>query len=415
MTRGLTAVFAAFEALLVVAVGVAIPLTPLTLLWGIQYGLSVDWAVFWRVAVDAWLLGHGVDVTATLDAAAASTLGSSAGQPVTLTIALLGFALLTVLLAVRAGRRVAETPHLVVGAIASLGTVGAASFALTFSALHPALRPSLVQGTLLPVLVFATGFAIGVLREARESRPAPTRFASRMSRLTPAARAVLGTALRGGVATAAAILAAAAVLTGLALALSYARIIGLYEALHGEVLGGAALTLGQIAILPNLVIWAASWLIGPGFAIGAGSSVGPIATHLGPIPGIPVLGALPEGQLSWGFLGLIVPVVAAFLVASAVGPRVRSLGVARQVLCALGIGVVGGAILGVLGWASGGAAGPGRLAQVGPDPLAVAGWAALELSVGAVVGLLAGARRGTGPAAVIAPSPVSSATANPRR
>ena len=75
MNRRLTALLAAFEALLVVAIGVAIPLLPLTLLWAFQYGLAIDWTVFWRASVDIWLLGHGVDVRLTLDPLAAAALG----------------------------------------------------------------------------------------------------------------------------------------------------------------------------------------------------------------------------------------------------------------------------------------------------------------------------------------------------
>ena len=51
MNRRLTALFAAFEALLVVAIGVAVPLVVLTALWAFQYGLQLDWAIFWRAAV----------------------------------------------------------------------------------------------------------------------------------------------------------------------------------------------------------------------------------------------------------------------------------------------------------------------------------------------------------------------------
>ena len=52
MNRSLTALFAAFEATLVVAIGIGISLAPLTVLWGVQYGFSSDWLVFWRAAVD---------------------------------------------------------------------------------------------------------------------------------------------------------------------------------------------------------------------------------------------------------------------------------------------------------------------------------------------------------------------------
>jgi hypothetical protein len=89
MTRRLTLLFSTFEALLVVAIGVAIPLLPLTILWAAQFGFAPDWAIFWRGAADIWLIGHGVDVTFTLDPTTAASLGiAGAGLPVKITIAL---------------------------------------------------------------------------------------------------------------------------------------------------------------------------------------------------------------------------------------------------------------------------------------------------------------------------------------
>ena len=112
MNRPLTALFAALEALLVVGIGIGIPLVPLTIMWAAQYGLQIDWLVFWRASVDIWLLGSGADIRMTLDPAVATAAGFvGAETPFVLTIAPLGFALLTVLLGVRAGRRVAETPY----------------------------------------------------------------------------------------------------------------------------------------------------------------------------------------------------------------------------------------------------------------------------------------------------------------
>lgn len=395
MNRQLTALFAAFEAILVVAIGVAIPLVPLTLMWGIHYGLAIDWAVFWRVAVDTWLLGHGVDITMTLDPTTAAQLGlPTAGEPFTLTIALLGFALLTVLLGVRAGRRVAETRYRILGELVSLTTFALASFAVSFTALHPDARPSLVQGTLLPTLVFAVGMAVGVRRTRNLLDDRGSALRDWVNDWPAAVRGVVVTALRGGAAAAATVFTLAAVLTAAAILISYARIITLYESLHTEVLGGVTLTLGQLAMLPNLVIYTASWLVGPGFALGTGSSVSPLATQLGPIPAIPVLGALPPGALAFGFVGLLVPVVAGFLVGAILGPAARRmLGRRELALVAVGIGLVGGVILGLLAWASTGSAGPGRLQDVGPNPLAVGGWAALELGLAALVGLFASLRK----------------------
>ncbi len=370
-----------------VAIGIGIPLLPLTVLWGAQYGFALDWTTFWRAAVDIWLVGHGVDITLVLDPATAASLGvASAGTPVTITIAALGFALLTVLLGVRAGRRIAETRYRAIGVPVSLATFGLASFAVTISTRHPAASPSLWQGIVLPTAVFAVGLLLGTSREMRDARRPLPAFANSWR---PEVRATAVTALRGGAAAAAGIMTLAALAATALIVFSYAKIIALYEGLHSELLGGFALTLGQMAFLPDLVIWTASWLIGPGFAVGTGSSVSPLGTQLGPVPAIPILGALPAGQFSFGFVGLLVPVVVGFLVGAVMGPALkREVGGAPVVLAGVGIGLVGGAILGLLAWSAAGAAGPGRLVDVGPNPWAVGLAAALELAVAASIGLI---------------------------
>ncbi|GHD79906.1 hypothetical protein CLV85_0791 [Salinibacterium amurskyense] len=393
MNRQLTLLFAAFEALLVVAIGIAIPLVPLTLLWGIHYGLAIDWTVFWRTAVDIWLVGHGADITVVLDPAVASSVGlAAASTPVTITMALLGFALLTLLLGVRAGRRVAETSHVLLGTLASLATFGLASLVLTLSALHPVARPSLWQGTLLPTLVFALGLLIGS-QIVSASNPVSGGIRRWISGWPAHVRTIVSTSLRGGAIAAAGLFAVASLITTAAIVTSFADIITLYEGLHTEVLGGVAVTIGQLALLPNVVIWAASWLVGPGFAIGTGSAVSPLATTLGPVPAIPLLGALPGGDFAFGFVGLLAPIVVGFLVAAVLGPRIAGELRRRELaIVALGIGVTAAVIVGGLAWASAGSAGPGRLVDVGPQPWIVAAWAALEFSVAAGLGLLAAAR-----------------------
>ena len=266
MNRQLTAIFAGAEALLVVAIGIAIPLAPLTLLWGVQYGFAVDWAIFWRASVDSWLIGHGVDVAISLDPVSAASLGvAGAVAPFTITIAALGFAMLTVLLGVRAGRRVSETGYLVLGPVVSLATFAAASALVTVSALHPFARPSLVQGTVLPTLVFALGLGIGLLAESRQNSNTPWgRMPRAASSLPPEVTATIFASLRAGVGAAALIMTAASVVSAAALLISYGRVIALYEALQTQVIGGVVVTLGQLAFVPNVVIWTASWLIGPG-------------------------------------------------------------------------------------------------------------------------------------------------------
>ena len=400
MNRPLTALFAALEAALVVAIGIGIPLAPLTVLWGVQFGFGLDWAVFWRASVDIWLLGHGADVRLEIDPTLASTLGVSSGDSsFVVTIAILGFALLTLLLGIRAGRRVSETRFRLLGELVAVGTFFVLSTGATLTALHEFARPSIWQGALLPSAVFGLGVLIGSLRTRRpEGDDDGSSIKDWINDWSPQARAAVGSALRGGSAAVAGLLAAASVVLAVLLLVNYARIISLYESLHTEILGGISLTIAQLAFLPNLVIWTASWLVGPGVAIGMGSTVGPIATQLGPVPAIPLLGVLPEGQLDWGFLGLILPVIAGFLVGVVVQPHLNSgLGTAPRVRwtigTGIGIGLVAGLVLGLLAWFSTGAAGPGRFIDVGPDPIAVGLCVAAEVGVAAVIGLFTAGKK----------------------
>lgn len=395
MTRRLTLLFAGFEALLVAAIGVAIPLLLATLLWAIQFGFGPDWAIFWRGAVDVWLIGHGVDVTFTLDELTAATIGAPAGTVVLVTIAALGFALLTLVLGVRAGARVAETGHRLLGELTAFVVFGGASLLLTLSAVHPAARPSIWQGALLPALVFGVGLVLGVLR-ADADRGAEThgRLATWVASVNPRVRAGLRAALTAGAASVMLVMLVSAVTATIVLAIGYAQVIRLYEALHTEVLGGIVLTAGQFAFVPNVVIWVASWFAGPGFALGVGSQVSPLGTAVGPLPAIPLLGALPSGELSFGYLGLAVPVVAAFLAATAVRPAlVRAVGdgsrLAWSAFVTLVGGAAGGVLFGVLAAASAGALGPGRFDHVGPDALAVGLASALEFAIGLALGFAA--------------------------
>lgn len=406
MNRPLTAVFSALEALLVVGIGIGIPLVPLSLMWGFHYELQVDWAVFWRASVDVWMLGHGAAVEITPDAALGAAMGiAQAIEPFTLSLAPLGFALLTLLLGHRAGRRIAETPHSLLGLGVATATFAVLALVAALTAVTDAVSPSVIQGTVFPTLVFAAGLVAGagLVRFRLSSRPRDVvdQLWQRLTDWPASVRMIVGGALIGGAASVAAIIAVASILLAVLAAVNYAGIIALYEGAHAGVLGGVALTIAQLAFAPNLVVWVASWLIGPGFAIGAGSSVSPLATALGPMPGIPVLAAVPTGEFTWGFLGMLVPVVAGFFVGAVLRWRVPQVGrssVWMTIASGASVGAVAGILLGMLAWWSGGSGGPGRLAVIGPEPLWVGLLAALEVGVACTLGLLAAAR-GAGPGA----------------
>ncbi len=393
MNRTTTALLAALEAVLVVAIGVGIALVPLTVLWATQFGLAIDWVVFWRAAVDVWLLGNGVDLTVQLDPAVVTTLGLPGSEaPFTLTIALLGYGLLAVLLGRRTGARAAETPYRWVGAGAAIACYGLLATVLSLTAGTDAVRPSLPQGILLPTAVYAAGVLSGVLSGAFRGQAAGA-LVRRYRTLPAVARGIAATALRGGTAAAAAIVAVSAVAVFVLILSNYATVIGLYETVQSGLTGGIVLTLLELALIPNLVVWAAAWLVGPGIAVGVGTSVSPVGTALGSVPGLPILGVLPHGTLAFGFFGLLVPVLIGFLAAAVTRQRQARTDTApptvpQQLVTGLATGIVAGILLGLLAWWSGGAMGPGRLVEVGPDPLLVGLLTAIEVGVAAGAGLL---------------------------
>jgi hypothetical protein len=403
MNRTTVALLAALEAAIVVAIGLAICLVPLTVLWAVQYNLATDWFTFWRAAADVWLVGHGVNLTVVLDAKLGASLGlATATLPFQITIAALGFAALTAGLGVRTGLRASETPYRTSGAVSAVLTFAALATIVTLTAGSAPVQPSVWQGIILPPFVYAIGVfsGIGFAALRRPAEGAPPSALAAVRRLTDAVpvvvRTAAGAAFRAGTAAAALVIAGAALILALLIFGNFGTIIGLYEQLQSGALGGAALTIGQLAVLPNLVIWLTSWLIGPGFAIGTGSSVGPFGTELGPIPGIPLFGVIPSGGFSFGIVGILVPILAGFLAAALLRGRFAesrgSHGTRWLFLTAVGIGIVAGIELGLLAWWSAGAIGPGRLHDVGPNPLLVGSIAAAEVAVAAVIGLVAGGR-----------------------
>lgn len=427
MSRTTVALLAALEALIVAAIGLGICLVPITILWAAQYHLGADFAVVWRSSADVWLVGHGVNLTVALDPQTVAQLGlPAAAVPFQLTIALLGFAALTAGLGVRTGMRAAETDQRVVGAVSAIAAFAVISTLVVLSSGSAVVQPSLWQGIVLPPFVYGLGIAVGfgfaALRgpgeepltragsdtaETVSTSPgsgsaapavlsalrAPTRILAAPEQLRLGAAA----ALRAGTAATAIVIGVAALILALLIFGNYGTIISLYEQLQSGVAGGAALTIGQLAILPNLVVWIASWLIGPGFAIGTGSSVSPLGTELGPLPGLPVFGVIPPGGFAFGLAGVIVPLLAGFLAAVLLRSRVDAADsgltdVRSRILTALGIGLVAGIQLGLLAWWSSGALGPGRLHDVGPNPWLVGALAAGEVALAATIGLVVGGR-----------------------
>ncbi len=392
----------ALDALLALAIGLAIPLLPLTVLWVTRFDNGLSWDVYYRASADIWLLGHGVDMRITLDPALAGSLGvAGADVPFVVTIAPLAFALITVLLGLRLGRRAVEAGTTYIGPTAAIVTFTALAVLVALSAIHPSVSPSPWQSLVLPSLIFSVGVIIGargeIGRSGGRAQSVQRAVTTWVTGLPDVLRAFTRLSVHaGGIATAL-LVTSAAVALAVAILGNFSTEISLYEGLQGGVAGSLAITAIQLLFMPVFVVWAAAWLVGPGFAVGTGSSVSPMGSLLGPVPSLPILGALPATTLTIGFIGLIVPVVAGFIAGYAArgrstsefdfaGDRQRRL---LRTLTPVGIGVVGGIFMGLVCWLGSGAAGPGRLADVGPNGLVVGGVFAIELIVGSALGMVA--------------------------
>lgn len=400
MRRVLSASLAIIDALAIVAVGLAVALIPATILWGVQFGFAANFAGFFVFSENIWLLGHGVDVTVILDPVLSAQLGLGAAvEPIRITIVLLGIGLLTAQMSLRAGRRAALADAPVTSYVAAVVVVAVLSAGIVFTAASSLSLPSRPQGVLLPTAIVAVSMFIGVVLEQRRRGDDGWldqigRRISWLRTLSTVTKRDLGASLAGGVAVAASILTVAALALAVMIALNYATVVGLYQSLQAGILGGSVVTLAQLVLLPNFVIWAAAWIVGAGFSIGAGTAVSPAGTLLGPVPGLPLFGAVPQITGQWGFIVLLVPLLVSFIVAMVLRQRhdrYSSPATAGVIFgLAFGIAVVTAAILALLSWWAGGAIGPGRMTSVGPDPLAVAGWTAALVFIGASVGGYAG-------------------------
>jgi hypothetical protein len=338
---------------------------------------AVPWGLATRTAGGVWLLGHGVPVT----------VGDA---PVTLVP--LGVGALAVFCTyVCAKRSIVPVP--------SSGLVGAVLYALTTTAVAAAggvRGGALLTAALGGAVVGGVGLAGGALAQPEAPRVAEV-AEGLFGWVPPVAR--LG--VRAGVLATALLLGAAAVVTTVWVLAGRATAGDVLAGLAPGWIGGIVLGVAQLALLPNLVLWAAAWLAGPGFAVGEGTSFTVRGVVDGPLPAFPLLGALPGPSWSGGAslaapaLVVLCGVVAGWFAWRRLEPALVRWSDVAWVAGATA--VTAGAATGLLQHWAGGAVGVGRLAQIGAQPFAVAGVVAAEvlLGVGAVLavahsGLLTG-------------------------
>lgn len=353
-----------------------------------------------RTSLAGWLLAHGVP------------LGTSAGP---LRLAPLALALLAAWRVTRAGVHVTRAIGARNGGSAGKAFAAAGAVGIGYGGLGALAALAVRDGAVgaspvrsgLTLAVFGGLMALagalrttGVLDNAVDRTPALIRDGIRT----------------GGVA-ALLVLAAGAGAAGLAVAIGGGEASDLIRAYHTGVPGQAGITLVSLGYAPNVAVWAASYLLGPGFAVGTETTIRTTEVTLGALPAVPLLAGLPSGPVDGlGAALLAVPVLAGMVAGWLLARRVlrqalpeRSDGrlrpgdtpapaaVAwRPLLAAAALGgPVAGALLTLAAVASGGPLGGARMAQIGPVGWQVGLVATLVVMIGALLG--AAAKRAVSP------------------
>jgi hypothetical protein len=301
----------------------------------------------------------------------------------------LGLVLLPAALVERAGRWMTSEGHVsslpqVVPASLSIALpyalfTGAVALASSTSLASPSLWQAVMLGFLIALLAAGFGAARGIAPWRRLARRVPSRPRS----------VILGT-----LASLAVLVACGAILVAASLLVH----LGPYQAAMDKLDPGAGgsllLLLASVCYLPNAVIWAIAYLLGPGFAFGVGTAVSPAGSALGAVPAFPELAALPTAVHAafpaWlGFFVLALPYLAGAL-AGVVTVRIAPTpSLEAAPLWGLLSGSLAALVIGLAARFSGGGLGSGRLASVGPSGGEVGVVALLE--VGVTAALAAGA------------------------
>ncbi|MEU7908700.1 DUF6350 family protein [Actinoplanes sp. NPDC049118] len=343
-----------------------------------------------------WLLGHGVPI--------GTSIGPLGVAPLLLTL-LAGWRLnragLHVTRAIGARRSGSPGAALLVA-----GTIGLAySFLGACAALVVDGRGTDVSAGRAALNFFLAGLAFSLIGSLRGTEA----LVVTARRIPPALRH----GLRAGVVSALLILAAGAAFAGLSVAVGGGQAADMISAYRTGVAGQAGITLVSLAYGANGVVWAAAYLLGPGFLLGTDSAIRLTEVTVGPLPTLPLLAGLPDGPMgASGAALLAVPVCAAMasgwlLTRRLVGvhhvvdghlTQGRKPGDPAPVEPAWSLvlgaavlsGPVAGLVLGLLCWMSGGSLGNGRLAEIGPVAWQVALVASIVVAVSTSIGAAAG-------------------------
>lgn len=388
------------------AISLGFVLVPLSLVWVLENNPDVDWLVAFRASADFWLLSHGAGLIVPE--------GEILGLVVPAFIVTLVPLGLTIWLArsfYKAGKRFLAARALWPGWLGGSLVYGAAALGISTAAYDPAIYPVAWQGVFFPTLLFLTFQVLGsvfgqpdelyegdVLDESPERDRIRRLLNSLRLKLHWSIRSIMGPAFRAGTSITVMLLMVSAFTLAALIAMSWIDITRLYESVQVSFLGAVVLTIGQLALVPNLVVYGAAWFTGVGFSIGAGSLISPLGSQVGPLPTIPVLGALPVGQLEFGMISIVVVLLAAFVATLAIRKSADEIRFefatawTAAISLGLSIALVTASQMALLAVIASGSAGPGRLVQVGVSPWLLALVVFVEVGVVATLAAFYSAR-----------------------
>ncbi|CAM3390163.1 DUF6350 domain-containing protein [Nocardioides dubius] len=154
----------------------------------------------------------------------------------------------------------------------------------------------------------------------------------------------------------------------IALLLDFGTAANVLSQMHTSPGDAALYLLLCLLVVPNAVIFAGSYLLGPGFLVGTGTLVSPTLVAIGPVPLFPLLAALPDNGETPAWTAFLVglPVLVAALAVARTQRVHPTIAWEAGAVRGLAAGVVSGLLFGILAALAGGAVGPGRMADVGP-------------------------------------------------
>ncbi|GAA0730339.1 hypothetical protein Drose_33700 [Dactylosporangium roseum] len=244
---------------------------------------------------------------------------------------------------------------------------------------HKGVDVSVVRAGLTLAVFGLLAGALGAFTEARG-----------LARLAVRMPTVLRDAIRTGTVTVLLILGAGAAVTGMAVAFSGGDASQIIDDYHTGIAGQVGLVVVCAFFAPNVVTWAASYVVGPGFQIGTETSISAAEVSVGPLPAVPLLAGLPSTPATgWAPLLLGLPLAAALIAGWLLARRALPEDAGRSWFSLLGAaalaGPVAGVVLALLSVAASGSLGGGGLADVGPHSGAVGFVAMLMTSIGTLL------------------------------